>query len=101
MEKSRGVTNSIEAMDNEGPNPKVDPGMLAHADEKLSDDVSKCLSEDAKLDASRIRFDISAGEITLFGVVPDENMREYAAERVSKLPGVKGVRNHLVVRQVA
>ncbi len=79
--------------------PSTPPPGVAGADVAVAESVSQLLKGDSSLaDASRnIRASVDHGVVTLQGTVPSDHDRDEIVQRVSQLPGVVSVRDHLGV----
>ena len=67
-------------------------------DERIKQDVVSQLSWDARVDASKIKFEVSHGIVKLEGFVPSALARSAAVEDAEVVPGVTDVVNALNVR---
>jgi osmotically-inducible protein OsmY len=75
----------------EGPQSDLDP------DARIVDDVSKRLTEDAQINASKVEVVARAGEVTLNGTVTTSAERARAEELAAAVAGVNQVQNKLLV----
>jgi len=72
----------------------------AHApipDRLLADDVIRALADEDDIEAGEILIQVTDGQVTLSGDVPEQAMRQRAERLVATLPGVATVRNLLNV----
>ena len=67
------------------------------SDATITAAVSAELAHDAKLDATKIDVDTSAGRVALRGVAPDADARERARRIALAVKGVTGVDNYLTL----
>ena len=74
-----------------GPESHLDP------DARIVDDISRVLTEDASLDATRINVESHDGLVTLKGEVTTSAQRAHAEELAAKVAGVQRVENRLLV----
>lgn len=77
------------------------PKGYQRSDERILEDVSDALARNGELDASEIVVQVSAGEVTLDGTVPDRSSKRLAEDLVEDLLGVKHVHNRLRVAAVS
>lgn len=77
------------------------PRGYQRADERISEDVNDCLSEDPHLDASDIEVSVKASEVTLGGEVASRQDKRRAEACVESVSGVTNVQNNLRVRSSA
>ncbi|HYG06056.1 MAG TPA: BON domain-containing protein [Stenotrophomonas sp.] len=63
------------------------------SDSLIGDDIAVTLARDERIEAAEILAQVSDGEVTLTGEVPEPQMRELAEQCVAALPGVRAVRN--------
>jgi osmotically-inducible protein OsmY len=75
----------------EGPQSDLDP------DARIVDDVSKRLTEDGQINASKVEVVARAGEVTLNGTVTTAAERARAEELAAAVAGVNQVQNKLLV----
>ncbi|KAA0598562.1 osmotically-inducible protein OsmY [Azospirillum lipoferum] len=74
------------------------PRGYSRSDERVREDVSDRLTDDAYIDASDIEVSVSGGEVTLTGMVPDRNTKRRAEDVAESVSGVSHVQNNLRVR---
>ncbi|WP_376959525.1 BON domain-containing protein [Azospirillum sp. A26] len=74
------------------------PRGYSRSDERVREDVSDRLTDDAYIDASDIEVAVSGGEVTLTGMVPDRNTKRRAEDVAESVSGVSHVQNNLRVR---
>ncbi|WP_434613397.1 BON domain-containing protein [Azospirillum sp. B2RO_4] len=74
------------------------PRGYSRSDERVREDVSDRLTDDAYIDASDIEVTVSGGEVTLTGMVPDRNTKRRAEDVAESVSGVSHVQNNLRVR---
>ena len=84
--RSVDLPKSIEA-----PKPPVDENKL------LANKVKAALGADPALKVLAIDASVSDGAVTLYGTANNRALREKAAKVVSGVPGVKSVKNELVI----
>ena len=77
--------------------PSTPPPNVAAGDVALASDVSQLLKGDPTLaSASRnVQASVDKGVVTLQGSVPTDHQRYEIVDRISRLPGVKGVADDL------
>lgn len=73
------------------------PKGYRRSDERIREDVNDALTEDRMVDASEIEVEVSNGEVTLSGSVPERRMRRRAEDLVEAASGVSYVQNNLRV----
>jgi hypothetical protein len=71
------------------------PKGYTRSDERIREDVCDRLSADDELDASDITVTVSAGEVTLEGMVPDRRSKHRAEDLSDSVAGVTDVHNRL------
>ncbi|KAA0581206.1 BON domain-containing protein [Azospirillum sp. B21] len=74
------------------------PRGYSRSDERVREDVSDRLTDDAYVDASDIEVAVSGGEVTLTGMVPDRQTKRRAEDVAEAVSGVTHVQNNLRVR---
>jgi len=84
--RSVDLPKSIEA-----PKPPVDENKL------LANKIKAALGADPALKVLAIDASVSDGAVTLYGTANNRALREKAAKVVSGVPGVKSVKNELVI----
>jgi osmotically-inducible protein OsmY len=77
------------------------PADYTRSDERIREDANDRLTEDWRVDASRISVTVENGEITLSGTVTRREDKRRAEDIVEDLSGVKHVQNNLRVDQQA
>lgn len=75
------------------------PADYTRSDERIREDANDRLTEDWRVDASRISVAVKDGEITLSGTVTRRDDKRRAEDIVEDLSGVKHVQNNLRVDQ--
>lgn len=75
------------------------PADYTRSDERIREDANDRLTEDWRVDASRISVAVENGEITLSGTVTRREDKRRAEDIVEDLSGVKHVQNNLRVEQ--
>jgi osmotically-inducible protein OsmY len=75
------------------------PADYTRSDERIREDANDRLTEDWRVDASRISVAVKDGEITLSGTVNRREDKRRAEDIVEDLSGVKHVQNNLRVEQ--
>lgn len=74
------------------------PRGYQRSDERIRENVCDVLLESAHVDASGFDVQVSGGEVTLEGTVPDRRMKRAAEDLVERVVGVAQVHNHLRVQ---
>lgn len=74
------------------------PKGYKRSDERIREDISDRLSDDAHLDASEIEVDVKDGEVTLSGAVNDRQSKRRAEDCAERISGVSHVQNNLRVQ---
>lgn len=77
------------------------PADYTRSDERIREDANDRLTEDWRVDASRISVTVENGEITLSGTVTRREDKRRAEDIVEDMSGVKHVQNNLRVDQQA
>lgn len=75
------------------------PADYIRSDDRIREDANDHLTEDWRLDASRISVLVQDGEITLNGTVSHRDDKRRAEDIVEDISGVKHVQNNLRVQQ--
>ncbi len=75
------------------------PKGYTRSDERIHDDVSDRLTDDAWIDASDIEVAVRDGVVTLEGTVADRNQKRRAEDVAADCSGVHDVANRLRVRR--
>jgi hypothetical protein len=78
-----------------GPHRGKGPKNYVRSDDRIREDVSDRLSDDAHLDASAIEVTVESGEVTLIGQVDDRRAKRRAEDCADDVSGVKHVQNNL------
>lgn len=73
------------------------PRGYRRSDERIREDVSDHLTEDAWLDASDIEVSVQGGEVTLSGTVRQRSDKRRAEDAADRISGVTHVQNNLRV----
>ncbi|MBT1690289.1 BON domain-containing protein [Dawidia soli] len=73
------------------------PRNYRRSDERILEDVSERLAEDAYVDASGIAVEVKQGEVVLSGTVPDRMTKRRAEDIVEAVSGVSHVENKIRV----
>jgi hypothetical protein len=73
------------------------PKGYQRSDERLREDICERLTDDIHIDASDITLEVSDGEVTMSGTVPDRRTKRAAEDLVEEISGVKQVHNALRV----
>lgn len=71
------------------------PKGYQRSDDRIREDVSDALERHGELDASEIEVQVTGGEVTLAGTVPDRASKRLAEDAIEHLSGVKEVHNRL------
>lgn len=74
------------------------PRGYRRSDQRILEDVSDRLTDDAWIDASGIEVQVEQGEVTLDGRVDTRSARRRAEDLAATVPGVIHVQNNLRVR---
>jgi len=77
------------------------PANYTRSDERIRDDANDRLTDDWRVDASRIEVIVDNGEITLNGTVPSREQKRKAEDCVEDISGVRNVQNNLRVADQA
>ncbi|BAI72405.1 hypothetical protein AZL_017670 [Azospirillum sp. B510] len=77
------------------------PRGYSRSDDRVREDVSDRLTDDAYIDASEIEVTVSGGEVTLTGMVPDRRTKRRAEDVAESVSGVSHVQNNLRIRAQA
>lgn len=75
------------------------PSDYTRSDERIREDVNDSLTNDWRLDASRIRVTVSEGEVTLEGTVDNRSDKRRAEDLADQVSGARHVQNNLRVGQ--
>ncbi|WP_445503163.1 CBS domain-containing protein [Microvirga sp. G4-2] len=75
------------------------PRNYQRSDDRIREDVSERLSDDARVDASEIEVTVQNREVTLTGTVRDRNEKRWAEDIAESVSGVSHVQNNLRVGQ--
>jgi CBS domain-containing protein len=75
------------------------PRNYQRSDDRIREDVSERLSDDARVDASEIEVAVQNREVTLTGTVRDRNEKRWAEDIAESVSGVTHVQNNLRVGQ--
>jgi hypothetical protein len=75
------------------------PAGYTRSDERILDEVCQRLTDDDHVDASEIEVEVTRGDVTLTGVVPDRQTRRRAEACVESIRGVTDIFNMLKVRR--
>jgi hypothetical protein len=73
------------------------PKGYRRSDERIREDVCECLTDDDRVDASRIDVSVKDGEVTLSGSVGSRAEKRRAEDLMDHISGVKDVQNQLRV----
>ena len=73
------------------------PKGYVRSDVAIEEDVHVVLTQSPDIDGSDIRVEIDGGEVTLYGTVPDRDMKRAAEDAVEAVRGVREVFNQLRV----
>lgn len=77
------------------------PKGYSRSDERIKEDISDALMEDAELDASEIEVIVKKGEVTLQGQVSSRQDKRKAEDCAHAQTGVSDVQNNIKVRSSA
>lgn len=75
------------------------PKGYRRSDERIREDVSDRLTDDAWLDASNVEVTVNDGEVTLSGTVDSRDAKRRAEDLAERVSGVGDVQNQLKVRR--
>jgi CBS domain-containing protein len=75
------------------------PRNYQRSDDRIREDVSERLSDDARVDASEIEVTVQNREVTLTGTVRDHNEKRWAEDIAESVSGVTHVQNNLRIGQ--
>lgn len=75
------------------------PKNYTRSDDRIREDVSDRLSDDAHLDASDIEVSVNNGEVTLNGTVDERFAKRHAEDIAESVSGVSHLQNNLRVAQ--
>lgn len=81
-----------------GPHRGRGPKGYKRSDDRIREDLSDRLSDDASLDASNIEVSVSKGEVTLSGTVDSREAKRRAEDCAEACSGVDHVQNNLRVK---
>jgi osmotically-inducible protein OsmY len=95
--RRRRQDDEMRAGEHRGRGPK---GYI-RSDERIRDDVSDLLSDNARLDASDIEVTVSGGEVTLTGTVGQKAEKRLAEDLADSALGAKHVQNNLRLKEGA
>lgn len=73
----------------------VGPKGYKRSDETIHSDVCECLTRSWEIDAAEIGVEVTDGEVTLTGTVPDRSMKRLAEDEIETISGVKEIHNRL------
>ncbi|KRA81456.1 BON domain-containing protein [Altererythrobacter sp. Root672] len=77
------------------------PAGYTRSDERILEDVNDELTEDWRVEASKVQVTVNAGEVTLDGTVPTRAQKRRAEDCVEDLSGVRHVQNNLRVEEAS
>lgn len=75
------------------------PKGFKRSDERIKEEVCEMLTRDHSINAEDIDVEVSEGEVTLTGSVPDRRMKHLAEDCVERALGVKDVINNIRVKR--
>jgi osmotically-inducible protein OsmY len=75
------------------------PKGYRRSDDRIKEEVSDALERHPQIDASEIEVDVKEGVVTLKGHVEERRIKRMAEDSIENLPGVRDVRNELMVDQ--
>ncbi len=75
------------------------PRGYTRSDERIREDVSDLLAEEAQLDPSEVEVSVTDGEVTLDGYVSAKFEKRLAEDWADEVLGVTHVQNNIRVRQ--
>jgi osmotically-inducible protein OsmY len=82
-----------------GPMTGRGPEGYQRSDERIKEDVCERLTQHGQLDASNIKINVTACEVTLEGTVDSRGAKRMAEDTVESVSGVRDVHNQLRVQQ--
>jgi hypothetical protein len=94
----RAAFHGMEQLGSEsgqGPHAGKGPRGYRRSDDRIQEEVSGRLEQDADIDASDIEVAVAEGVVTLTGTVPDRQMKRLLEDVVETCPGVRDVENHV------
>lgn len=74
------------------------PRGYTRSDERIREDVSDLLTQEAQLDPSEVEVTVTDGEVTLDGHVSEKFEKRLAEDWADEVPGVRHVQNNIRVR---
>jgi osmotically-inducible protein OsmY len=77
--------------------PKTPEAIQAGEDSALAEKVKSALGADPALRSSTVDVGVSGGVVTLFGTSDTRAHRDKAAQLAANVPGVKSVKNQMVI----
>lgn len=77
----------------------IGPKGFQRSDERIREMVSETLEDHDAIDATDIEVNVSGGEVTLTGTVPNRHMKRLSEDVIEFLPGVRDVTNSLKVNK--
>lgn len=84
-----------------GPHTGKGPKNYRRNDMRIYEDVNDRFTQAGHLDATDIRVEVTNGEVTLTGQVPDRRQKRMAQDIADSVSGVNDVHNQLVINQQA
>jgi hypothetical protein len=83
------------------PGPYVGRGPQGYkrSDERITEDVNECLTQNGQLDASQINVSVKDGEVTLTGTGSNRQAKRLAEDLAESCSGVTEVQNQIRVKQ--
>ncbi len=94
--RRRREQDELRAGEHRGRGPKG----YSRSDDRIRDDVSDLLTDNARLDASDIEVNVAAAEVTLTGTVYRREDKRLAEDLADSVSGVKHVQNNLRLKDV-
>lgn len=99
--RDRSWENNTNGMGSTGLHRGKGPKGYTRSDERIKEDISDALMEDADLDASEIEVVVKKGEVTLQGQVSSRQDKRKAEDHAHAQTGVSDVQNNIKVRSSA
>jgi osmotically-inducible protein OsmY len=79
---------------------KRGPKGWQRSDERVKEDICERLYHEASIDSSEVTVDVSSGNVSLAGTVPDRRMKHAVEDLIDACPGVKDIDNRIRVQRL-